>query len=124
MKATEGTTFVDPTFATNWQNAGQAGVIRGAYHFFRPAVDAVAQADHFVDTAGVPVAGDLPMAIDLEATDDLAGAQVGAGALAFLQRVEQITGRKPLIYTSARFMTEIGNPAGFESYTLWVANWK
>src|SRR3954471_4255833 len=124
MKATEGTTFVDPTFATNWQDAGKARVIRGAYHFFRPAIDAVAQADFFVKKGGCPLAGDLPLAIDLEATDDLAGAQVGAGALAFLKRVEQTSGRKPLIYTSARFMTELGNPAGFDGYTLWVANWE
>ena len=52
MKATESTDFIDPNFATNWQAAAAAGVIRGAYHFFRPEVDPVAQAGRH-DLAGV-----------------------------------------------------------------------
>src|SRR5258708_3344786 len=39
MKATESTGFVDPTFAANFKNAKAAGVIPGAYHFFRGNVD-------------------------------------------------------------------------------------
>src|SRR5512140_3609631 len=34
MKATEGTSYVDATFATHWADAKAAGVVRGAYHFF------------------------------------------------------------------------------------------
>lgn len=124
MKATESTGFVDPTYAANFKNAKANGVVPGAYHFFRPASDATAQADFFVQTAGVPAAGDLPLTIDLEATDNLAGATVASSALTFLARVAQKTGRKPIVYTSARFLTEIGNPSGFDAYTLWVANWQ
>src|SRR5581483_4646356 len=50
MKATENTNFVDPQFAANWTGAGASKVIRGAYHFFRPVVDAVQQVDFFVQT--------------------------------------------------------------------------
>ena len=124
IKATEETTFVDPQFATNWSEAGGSGLIRGAYHFFRPKYDPIQQADFFVATAGVPIAGELPLTIDLETTDSLPGVQVAEGALQFLQRVEQRTGRKPLIYTSASFFSSIGNPAGFDSYVLWTANWQ
>ncbi len=124
LKATEGTTFLDPQFATYWKAAPQAGIIRGAFHFFRPAADALKQADFFVDTAGVPVAGDFPLTIDLETTDNLPAAEVAAGALAFLARVEERTGRVPIIYTSARvFDTVLGTPAGFEHYLLWDAQW-
>lgn len=124
IKATQGTTFVDPEFATNWAGARDAGVIRGAYHFFEPAVDAVAQADFFVQTAGVPEAGDFPLTIDLEKTDGATDAAIAAGALAFLQRLETLTGRVPIIYTSARvFDTELGTPAGFSKYPLWDANY-
>src|SRR5262245_24710768 len=35
-KATEGTTFVDPSFAANWAGMKQQGVVRSAYHFFHP----------------------------------------------------------------------------------------
>jgi lysozyme len=36
-KATEGATFKDITFARNWSGMKAAGIMRGAYHFFRPA---------------------------------------------------------------------------------------
>src|SRR3954469_22613633 len=32
MKATEGATFRDASFARNWHQAGAAGLARGAYH--------------------------------------------------------------------------------------------
>jgi len=124
IKATENINFIDPDFATNWKNAGDNGVIRGAYHFFRPEVDATAQADYFIQNAGVPAAGDLPPTIDLEVTDNVAAATVASGALTFLARVQEKTGRTPIVYTSASFLSSIGSPAGFAAYTLWVANWQ
>jgi len=124
MKSTESTGFVDPEFATNWKGAGANGVIRGAYHFFRASADATAQTDFFVQTAGVPAAGDLPLTIDLETLDGVAAATVASDALTFLARVEQKSGKKPIVYTSASFLSSIGSPAGFGAYTLWVANWQ
>ena len=125
IKATQNTTFVDPQFATNWKDAGAAGVIRGAYHFFQPEIDAVAQADFFVATAGVPAHGDLPLALDLEVTDMVAGATVAADARTFLSRVQEKTGRVPVVYTSASFWMTMGSPAatGFADVALWDANW-
>lgn len=124
IKATEGTTFVDNHFTTNWTKTGANGIVHGAYHFFRPESDPVAQADFFVRTAGVPKSGDLPPVIDLEVTDGLTAAQVAAGARTFLQRVQQNTGRVPMIYTSVRvFNSLLGGPSGFGPYFLWVANW-
>jgi lysozyme len=34
MKATEGNEFVDERFADNWRGAANAGLDRGAYHYF------------------------------------------------------------------------------------------
>jgi Glycosyl hydrolases family 25 len=36
IKATEGNTFVDPTFSAHWADAQKANVLRAPYHFFRP----------------------------------------------------------------------------------------
>jgi GH25 family lysozyme M1 (1,4-beta-N-acetylmuramidase) len=125
MKATENINFVDPQFATNWQSAGAAGVIRGAYHFFRPEVDPVAQADYFIAHAGIPAPGDLPLTLDLEVTDTDTAAQAAQSALLFLARVKAQTGRTPIVYTSTGFLdSTLGSPAGFGGYTLWVANWQ
>jgi lysozyme len=124
MKATEGTTFVDPQFQANWSHCAQNQVIRGAYHFFHPATDPIAQADFFVQTAGVPQPGDLPPTLDFETTDGLGGAAAAQSALQFLQRVEQKTQRTPILYSSSSFFNgTLGGPAGFDSYLLWDANW-
>src|SRR4051812_32614939 len=37
--------FMDPKFDENWAGIKAAGMIRGAYQFFRPGMDASAQAD-------------------------------------------------------------------------------
>ena len=39
VKATEGSFYSDPTFDDNWLGAKSAGLLRGAYHFFRCNVD-------------------------------------------------------------------------------------
>src|ERR1700683_4915889 len=36
VRVSDGLTFHDPLFTQNWQGAHAAGVIRGAYQFFRP----------------------------------------------------------------------------------------
>jgi GH25 family lysozyme M1 (1,4-beta-N-acetylmuramidase) len=68
MKATEGTTFRDPTYAENRQGAVAAGLVVTAYHFARPDLNpggAVAEANHFADVAGIG-AGDIIPVLDLE----------------------------------------------------------
>jgi GH25 family lysozyme M1 (1,4-beta-N-acetylmuramidase) len=48
LKASEGTGFTDPQFATNWDAAGQHGLVRHAYHFLRRDLnlDPAAEAQH------------------------------------------------------------------------------
>jgi lysozyme len=36
IKATEGVRNVDPFFKRNWKKSNEAGIVRGAYHFFLP----------------------------------------------------------------------------------------
>ncbi len=73
MKASESTDFVDNTYATNRQQARAAGLYVGAYHFAQPSTgagDAIAEADHFIDTAA-PASGDLIPVLDLERSGSL-----------------------------------------------------
>src|SRR5439155_3981857 len=52
-------------------------------------------------------------------------AQVAQAALTFLQHVEALSGRKPLMYTSPSYFTQtLKSPAGFDSYVLWIAHWQ
>ncbi|THH20666.1 hypothetical protein EUX98_g8540 [Antrodiella citrinella] len=53
IKATEGTTFIDPEFNTNFVAATNAGLIRGGYLFAHPDISSGAtQADFFLAHGG------------------------------------------------------------------------
>jgi lysozyme len=47
LKATQGTGFVDPTFASRAVGANASGLLPGAYHFFDTS-DPTAQAGYFL----------------------------------------------------------------------------
>ena len=65
IKATDGGDHLDPMFMKNWQGAEQAGIKRGAYHFFYWCRYASEQADWFI--RNVPRSeGALPPVIDVE----------------------------------------------------------
>lgn len=121
IKATEGGDYTDPRFAANWAAARRAGVVRGAYHFFRPQTDGAAQAAHFLRT--VPLAeGDLPPVLDVEVTDGKSAEAVAAGVRTWVQAVEAATGRRPIVYTRASFWT--AQMGSFGAYPLWVAHYR
>src|SRR5690349_5648127 len=52
IRASDGTQYPDPLFASHWTDARAAGVLRGAYQFFRPAEDPIAQADLLLSAEG------------------------------------------------------------------------
>ena len=53
MKATEGTTFVDPQFSSNYSGSAAAGLLRGAYHFAHPdSSSGITQAQFFAANGG------------------------------------------------------------------------
>jgi hypothetical protein len=45
IRAYDGTDVFDVKFVANWSGAKQAGLLRGAYQFFRPELSALDQAD-------------------------------------------------------------------------------
>lgn len=65
LKATEGATFKDKNFATNYRKARKAGLKVGAYHFFRFDVGGYMQALNLIHS----IKGrrlELPVVIDVE----------------------------------------------------------
>lgn len=131
-KATEGATFKDKTFTTNWSGMKAAGIMRGAYHFFRPVKTAEEQVDNFLQVVKkVLEPGDLPPVLDLEPWPEQVG--IDWKNLAFnerinrvktwLEKVENATGEKPIIYTLASFWKEyMRDSQEFTDYPLWVAH--
>lgn len=60
IKATEGSSMVDPCFACNFSEAQKCDISVGAYHFFSYDSPGVTQAENFID-AVTPFAGMLFM---------------------------------------------------------------
>lgn len=113
VKATEGTWWTGKLFRKHWAGFGaeSVGMLRGAYHFFRPLEDAKKQIDRFVKT--VQATGsepELPYALDLEDHKGSVGIQPAVivdGALAAIDRLEQLTGSVPILYTGPSFFTRM-----------------
>ncbi len=121
-KASEGSTFTDKWFGTNWNGMRESWIVCGAYHFARPAGDPEVQAVHFlkiVQRAGGLRRGDL-LALDLETNDHLPAARVARFARSWCQAVIALAGVKPVVYTFQAF-AQNGNCAGLETYPLWIA---
>jgi lysozyme len=120
IKASEGTTLTDAAFASHWAGAKTAGILRGAYHFFRPELDAVAQAKHFIAQLGDK--GELPPVVDVEVSDNVALAQVAAGVSTFIEYMTANYGRL-IVYTMPGFWNVLPSVPNTSKADLWVANW-
>jgi GH25 family lysozyme M1 (1,4-beta-N-acetylmuramidase) len=129
IKASESTDFVDWMYATNKAQAQAAGLYVGAYHFAGPDAmpgDAIAEADHFVATAGL-TRGDLLPVLDLEKTGGLSTVDLQAWVAAYLDRIYQLTGVRGVIYVSPSFWKNyMGDATWFATNgyrVLWIAHW-
>lgn len=127
IKATEGVATVDRSFDRHWQDARKAGLLRGAYHFFRPRVSPLAQANLFLRIVVQREPGDLPPVLDLEAPDDWTGIPCrdrASLAIAWLEAVEQRLGATPIVYLSPSFASEVlGNATSLARYRVWLAHY-
>lgn len=121
MKATEGLGRVDNTYRRNWFNAKQAGIPRGAYHFFISSKSGKAQAENFIETVNLQK-GDLPPVLDIEQTNGASVEDIQQRALDWLNRVEQFYKVKPIIYTNVDFYENFLS-GKFDDYPLWVAHY-
>lgn len=123
IKATEGYNYIDPSFQHNWDKCKAAGIIRGAYHFFHPAQDPIKQAIAFCSTVGTLFDNDLPMVMDWEVTDNTSPSTDEGRGLDFLLKVQQLTKRRPIIYSGPYFLNDLTLASNFAVYPLWVAHY-
>ena len=128
IKATEGTSYIDPKFGANYTGAYNAKVIRGAYHFASSFGNGAAQANYFAAHGGAWSADNLtlPGALDLEAScSGVSQATVRTFISDFYNTYKSKTGRDVVLYTTASWWsTCTGNWTGMGAKSpLWVAHW-
>lgn len=125
LKATEGGDLADPKFRDHWRGAGQAGIARGAYHFYYFCTPPEVQARWFI--RNVPrTAGSLPPVLDMEWNPFSPtcqrrpnGATVRAEMQTWLDLVEAHYGQRPLIYTTPGFYKDAGL-GQLRGYEFWL----
>lgn len=122
LKATEGTGWVDPTFARNWAAARREGLRVGAYHYFGFCTPGADQARHFLSV--LPSAADmLPPALDVESdpwcptppSREVLLAEIDAWCSA----VEAATGKRPILYVTGESYRALLAGSGRQNL-LWV----
>lgn len=123
LKATEGTTFQDPKFHSNYLKARQAGIKAvGAYHFFRFDTDGEMQAMNFLNSLRGKTL-DLPAVVDLEEwsnPSNIATEDIVARLDALINYLHQ-NGHNVMFYTNKdgyeRFLK-----GRFDEYPLWICS--
>lgn len=122
IKATEGGDHLDTRFEMNWDDAKQAGIVRGAYHFFTFCTPGAVQADHFLAVVP-PEPGTLPPGIDIEfagncrswTTVELIRKELNV----FLDRIEAAWGRTPILYITRESRQRIVR-GHFDRFPTWI----
>lgn len=121
IKATEGVGYVDEQCDRLYQQAKKDGKLLGVYHFARPDLNnsAIAEADWFIKN----IQGYLREAILVL---DWESGYLGnvAWAKAFLDRVQEKTGIKALLYASRSPINSFNwSSVANADYGLWVADY-
>ncbi|WP_190824693.1 glycoside hydrolase family 25 protein [Saccharopolyspora pogona] len=114
IKATQGSSWVDPQFARNLAAARAAGLLHAAYHYQEGSVSAAAQADHIARV----VPQDCPVILDVEK---------GGGPAALTRDLTQRLRDKgyllPLLYLPEWYWRELGRPSLAGLPPLWYSRY-
>jgi lysozyme len=124
IKASEGKTISDNYFKQNWRAVKDNGMLRGAYHFYRPHLTAEVQANLFFSQLPKLEKGDLPPVLDIEIKGNTPVSTMRKGLKKWLVMVEKKYGVTPIIYTNYSFHKNYLNTPEFKKYPLWIAHYK
>lgn len=123
IRSSEGTNFIDPYFRTNYENAKANGLKVGFYHYVtaRNTDMAIQEADFFASV----IEGTIPdckLAMDFEYFGGLSNGEVNQISLAFLSRLQEITGKEVVVYSDAYNAGNVFDHSVAE-YPLWIAEY-
>ena len=119
IKATEGTTYVNPDYARAYQQAKSAGKCLGIYHYASGG-NVQTEADHFLRQVGNRI-GEAVLILDWESyTNPAFGVNDHAWVKSWCDYVKGKTGVAPVVYVQQSAMSRL---FGIGNYGLWVAQY-
>jgi lysozyme len=122
IRATVGKNRQDHKFKRYWSSAKERKIICGAYHYYRPNENSIAQANNFINTVRLKK-GDFPPVLDIEKlprNQSIDSLKVGLHR--WLDKVENHYKVKPIIYSSENYYENFLKDE-FEDYPFWIANY-
>ena len=124
IKSSEGRSYIDPYFETNYQNAKANGLKVGFYHYVtaRSVYQAREQASFFAKV----IQGKQPdcrLAMDFEDFGNLSISQINEISKVFLETLKNLTNSELVIYSNAYSARTIFSNE-LAKYPLWVANYE
>ncbi len=118
-----GEEYDDDKFLYNMEGFEINKILHGMYYFYDPKAGNDKQARHFKRLWNL-YRQDFPPVLDCEADSGLGQYEVQRQIKVMLERMEEISGRKPIIYTSPGFWnSKVGNPIWSDGYSFWVAQY-
>lgn len=123
IRAGYGFSVTDPKFEENYTNATKAGLKCGAYYFVtaRNTEQAYLQATRFAELISGKTFAARP-AMDFEEFGSLGKNGINIVGLAFMQKLKELTGIVPILYTDAYNASETWD-WNFAQFPLWVADY-
>ena len=122
IRATAGKNKTDRRFKANWKASKERQLIRGAYHYYRPNENSIAQAENFIKNVTLEK-GDLPPVLDIEKLPKSQSIDsLKVGLRRWLKKVEKHYKVKPIIYSGESYYTDFLKNE-FSDYPLWIANY-
>ena len=123
IRAGYGFSVTDPKFEENYTNATKAGLKCGAYYFVtaRNTEQAYLQATRFAELISGKTFAARP-AMDFEEFGSLGKNGINLVGLAFMQKLRELTGIVPMLYTDAYNASETWG-WNFAQFPLWVADY-
>ena len=121
VRATEGITYQDAFFKQNLEEAREAGLVIGAYHFYETDDDPISQLKNFTSMVSLQ-AGDLPPVVDIEKLHDNDQLDLTKNIQTYLDGLERHYKTKPIIYSGKNFANKYITT--FSDYPLWLAEYQ
>lgn len=123
IKATEGSSVVDPFYKKNFKAAKKRGLLVGSYHFLTYRTSMERQVTNFLDHIDLSKQ-DLLLLVDVEkdGTREWGRDLIQKNLAEFIRLIKERTGHYPMIYTNESYYHKNLYPE-FNRYHLFIANY-
>ena len=122
MKASQGTTYRDPFFNYNYENAKANGLKVGFYHYLTATnTEQAEQQARFFASVIAGKTPDCKLVMDYETFGGVGREQVNQIARTFLENVQRLTNKEVIVYSNLSNARDRFDVSLARDYQLWLA---